>query len=225
MIFDHDGRPPERGPETKNEWGILVIISFFFGLFLLAELAIDFTVAKLSVPFFLLSWVVLLAIHEFGHAIMARLLGWRVDLVAIGSGKVRSRFSVLGMPVELRTIPLSGFAVPRPTDLILPRLKQFLIYAAGPGIELFLAFAIALLIGFGEFFTRTTDVGLIAIQSFCAAAVVGATINLIPFPHRTENGNAWSDGLGMILCWKLPDEAFGDPEPSRDTDASMRRFF
>ncbi len=46
---------PDRAPQTPNEWGILVIISFFFALFLVLELAREFTVAKLSVPFFLIS--------------------------------------------------------------------------------------------------------------------------------------------------------------------------
>jgi len=40
------------------------------------------------------------------------------------------------------------------------------------------------------------------------AALFGAIFNLIPFPHRTAEGTAWSDGLGMILCWRIPDEEF-----------------
>lgn len=128
--------PPDRPPGTPNEWGVLVILSFFFGLFLLLELAREFEVAKLSVPFFLIAWVFLLVLHEFGHALAARFLGWRVERISIGSGMVRYERSILGMPVEFRTLPLSGFVLPRPVDLTAPRLKQFLIYAAGPGIEL-----------------------------------------------------------------------------------------
>lgn len=213
---------PDRAPQTPNEWGILVIISFFFALFLVLELAREFTVAKLSVPFFLISWVALLILHEFGHALMARLLGWRVTLVSIGSGIVRARATVLGMPVEFRTIPLSGFVLPRPGNLVAPRLKQFLIFAAGPGIELFAVALLIFLIGPDAILRRTPDVGLIASQSFCVAALFGALFNLIPFPHRTAEGTAWSDGLGMLLCWGIPDDVFrrqmegekGDPANS-----------
>ena len=48
---------PDRAPQTPNEWGLLAVFSFFFALFLLLELAQDFTPAKLSVPFFLLSYL------------------------------------------------------------------------------------------------------------------------------------------------------------------------
>ena len=203
-----EGEPPDQKPKTGNEWGILVIISFFFSLMLGLELAENFTVKKLSVPFFLFSWVILLVIHEFGHALMARVLGWKVILVSIGTGQVRARKMILGMPVEFRTIPLSGFASPRATDLIAPRLKQCLIYAAGPGVEILCVLVLGFLLGFDKLLSPSYSVGIIAAQSFCVAALLGVVINLIPFPHQTENGVAWSDGLGMILCWKLPDEYF-----------------
>jgi len=200
--------PPDRAPQTPNEWGVLVIFSFFFALFIFLELAQDFSVAKLSAPFFLISWVILLVLHEFGHALMAKMLGWQILLVSIGHGLVRARIAVLGTPVEFRTLPLSGFVLPRPTDLVAPRLKQFLIYAAGPGIELAAVAVIVALIGPDTLLRRTPEVGLIAAQSFCVAAIFGALFNLIPFPHRTAEGTAWSDGLGMILCWRIPDEEF-----------------
>lgn len=199
---------PDRAPQTPNEWGILVIFSFFFALFLTLELARDFTPVKLSLPFFLLSWVLLLILHEFGHAFTARLLGWRILLVSIGHGMVRKRMNVLNTPVEFRTLPLSGFVLPRPADLVAPRLKQFLIYAAGPGIELAAVVLLVAFIGPEAMLRRSPDVGMIAAQSFCAAAVFGAIVNLIPFPHQTAQGAAWSDGLGMILCWRIPDEEF-----------------
>ena len=210
-------KPPDRSPRTKNEKGILTILGFFFALFLSMELARDFTIAKLSVPFFLISYVILLWIHEMGHALMARSVGWRVSLISIGSGKVRGTGRILGMPIEYRTIPLSGFVRPQPTDMIAPRLKEFLIYAAGPGIELLLVAIAVLVLGSDTLLQRSPDVGILAVQSFLVAALFGALMNLIPLPHQTDKGVAWSDGLGMILCWKLPDEWFRDrilqPEP------------
>jgi Zn-dependent protease len=200
--------PPDRAPQTPNEWGVLVILSFFFALFIFLELAQDFSVAKLSVPFFLISWVILLVLHEFGHALMAKMLGWQILLVSIGHGVVRARLAVFDTPVEFRTLPLSGFVLPRPGNLVAPRLKQFLIYAAGPGIELVAVAIIVSLIGPDAMLSRSPEVWLIAAQSFCVAALFGAIFNLIPFPHQTAEGTAWSDGLGMIRCWRIPDEEF-----------------
>lgn len=208
LMLDDPNLPPDKGPQTPNEWGILVIISLAFVVLIGLELFRDFTPAKLSVPFFLISWVILLIIHEFGHALMARFLGWKVDLVSIGTGKLRATRRILGMEVEFRTIPLSGFAQPRPADLINPQLKQFLIYAAGPGIELLLVAGLVLIFGTGALLQRTSEVGIIAVQSFCVAAVFGAVINLIPFPIQSRDGVSWSDGLGMINSWRIPTNEF-----------------
>lgn len=207
-------RPPANAPE---KWTIGLFSLIFFGLFT-AEIARDFQVAKLSLPFFLISWVILLVVHEFGHALMARALGWEVDLISLGSGKIRRRLRVLGMDVEIRTIPLSGFVRPRPLDHISPHLKNFLIYAAGPGIEILLVLIIALTLGFSTLLQRSESIALIATQSFCLAALFGAIFNLIPFPHRNNDGSqSWSDGLGMILCWTIPDSHYGEQTDAEDS--------
>jgi len=136
---------------------------------------------------------------------MARAVGWRVELISLGFGQVRKKTRILDMNVEIRTIPLSGFVRPRPLDFIAPQLKNFLIYAAGPGIEILLVLIIALLIGPSTLLQHSDSLLMIAIQSFCIAALFGAFFNLLPLPHRNDDGSrSWSDGLGMILCWTLP---------------------
>ncbi|MCB1203440.1 MAG: M50 family metallopeptidase [Verrucomicrobiae bacterium] len=199
---------PDRPPGTPNEWGVLVIISFFFALFLVVDLAREFSIQKLSVPFFLVSWVVLLVVHEFGHALVARALGWRVEKVSIGTGRVRAEYRLLGLPVEFRTLPLSGYVVPRPLDLRLPRVKHFLIYAAGPGVELLSVALWVVILGTDRLLAASAAPAILAIQSYCVAALFGSIFNLIPLSHTSGNGIAWSDGLGMIHCWGIPDEEY-----------------
>ena len=209
--------PPDRPPQTANEWGILVILSGFFGLFLLVDLAQGFTVQKLSVPFFFLSWVILLLVHEAGHAMMAGILGWRVERICIGTGRVRYRRVCCGVPIEFRTIPLSGFVVPRPIELRAARLKLCLIYAAGPGIELLAVAVLGWLLGPDTLLRASSSPAMIAAQSFSVAALLGAGLNLIPLSHSTQQGAAWSDGLGMIAAWGLREV---DWRRLRDSDRS-----
>ena len=205
--------PPERSPNTPNEWGIIVIISLFFGLFIALEVFSDFSPAKLSVPFFLTSWVLLLVIHEAGHALVAKAMGWHVAQIVIGSGKRRGGFSLGRTQVEFRSIPLSGFVIPLQTDNIAPRLKHFCIYAAGPGIELLLAAILVALLGPDTQLQRTADISTIAAQSFVIAALLGSFINLLPFSFVSGGQRSWSDGLGMILCWRLPENPdIADPD-------------
>lgn len=199
---------PERPPRTRNEWGVVAILSFFFAALLVAELARNFEPAKLSVPFFLLSWALLLAVHELAHAAAAAAVGWRIDRISIGIGRVVVRLRLGDTAIEFRLIPLAGFVLPRPTDLVAPRAKQFLIFAAGPGSELLLVAIVVLLVGLDPLTRRTEAIPMIATQSFCVAALWGALFNLIPFPVRDREGSSWSDGLGMIRCWSLPDSWF-----------------
>ncbi|MDC0311745.1 M50 family metallopeptidase [bacterium] len=200
--------PPDKRPDTKGEKTFVWILVAIFGAMILAAIFSDFEPRKLSIIFFLVSWPILLIIHEFGHALMAKWLGWEVLMMAIGSGKVRATKTIFGMKVEFRTIPLSGFARTRAADLIQPQMKNFLIYAAGPGIEIAAVLLLAIALGKNEMLSQSDHIGIIAAQSFSAAALLGAIINLIPFPHHTEHGMAWSDGLGMIMSWRLPDSYF-----------------
>ena len=210
------GKIPDRPPRNLSEVLAIVVVSLFFAGMMGADFFKDYSVYKLGIPIFLVSWAVLLVIHEFGHALMARALGWRVEKVCIGTGKLITKKQIFGMPTEFRAIPLSGYAMPRPTDLIQPQMKSFLIFAAGPGIELLLAIGIWIAVGSDMFFSRQPILWLIALQVFSAAAVFGAVMNLVPLPHQNDNGTyAWSDGLGMILSWRLPDEHFAQQITSK----------
>ncbi|MGB0152643.1 MAG: M50 family metallopeptidase [Verrucomicrobiales bacterium] len=199
--------PPERSPNTPNEWGIIVIISLFFGLFIALEVFSDFSPVKLSVPFFLASWILLLVIHEGSHALVAKAMGWHVAQIVIGSGQRRGGFTIARTQIEFRSIPLSGFVIPLQTDNIAPRLKHFCIYAAGPGVELLFAAILGALIGPDTLLQRTGDIPTIAAQSFIMAAFLGSFINLLPFSFVSGGQRSWSDGLGMILCWRLPENS------------------
>src|SRR5947209_3064264 len=81
-----------RGPLTPSErWIYIIALALFLGL-LTAEVLINYQPVKLTILFFLLSWAPLLVLHEAGHAVVAALLGWRVERVVIGMGRVVGRF-------------------------------------------------------------------------------------------------------------------------------------
>jgi Zn-dependent protease len=203
-----DPNPP---PLTRPQRDVFLFFLLTFLALVTIGIIDDFTPQKLAAPFFLLSWALLLVIHELGHALMARALGWRVELISLGFGKVRKKLFFHDMPVEIRTVPVSGFVVPRPLNLRFPQLKNCFIYAAGPGIEILLVFILLLILGKDSLLTRTDSIPLIAAQAFSVAALTGALLNLIPITHRdsenpadtTTPGNP-SDGLGILLAWTLP---------------------
>lgn len=203
--FDLGVDRPERPLRKDERVAVWVMVGLFCGGFALELLVNDFTPAKLSAFFIPLLWMPLVALHEAGHAVAARLCGWRVKRVVIGFGPVVKSLRIASTPVHLCQVPLEGYVLPYPTHLRSPRLRSSFIYAAGPGVELMLVLAIYLALGHDSLLSRSTSVGLIAAQSLCIAALMGVTINLVP--HWTQKGG-WSDGMGILMSWRLPDEHF-----------------
>ncbi len=196
-----DQRHHDKTPASKAEITFLVVISVIFLFMMSMEIITNYEPRKLGALLFVVFWIPLLFIHEFGHAIMAKVLGWRVRRIVIGFGKVLSTTRLLGAPMEIRSIPLEGFVQIAPKNLKLARLKHALIYFAGPGIELLVFFTIMQMLGGLEaLFTINNDYTRIALQSFAFAALAGAVINLIPIGIITKDGSTPNDGLGIILC-------------------------
>lgn len=196
-----DQRHYDKKPASKAEKLFLVIISLVFLLMMTMEVITNYEPKKLGALLFVVSWIPLLFIHEFGHAITARILDWRVQRIVIGFGKKLMLTQFLGAPMEIRSIPLEGFVQIAPKNLKLARFKHALIYFAGPGIELLIFFLVVFFMGgFEQFFTINNDYLRIAMQSFAFAALAGAVINLIPVGIITRDGSTPNDGMGILLC-------------------------
>ncbi len=194
-----DQRKYDENPLSRNE---IITISVFLGLFVTMlgmDIITNYQPRKLGAFLFVLFWIPLLFIHEMGHAIMAKVLGWNVTKIQIGVGYQILNKRLLGVPVKIRAIPLEGFVQTSPKKEYSP-FENALIYFAGPGIELLIFFTI--LVGFGSdwMFNITDNYLTIAIQAFGFAALAGAVINLIPMGITTEEGTTPNDGLGILLC-------------------------
>lgn len=197
-------RHSERSPSSGSEWlvgGLLILV--VVGLFV-AEIATNYSPAKLSALLVVLFWIPLLAIHECGHAVAAYCLGWEVRQIVIGSGKTLGRFRIGTADVELKLLPIEGFVRSRPIRMKHPRLESALIYFAGPGVELVIAVAVLLFVGPDVLLSPSTDYPIIAWQSLALAATVHVVLNLIPIVIHSPGGNLYSDGLGILVSLFRP---------------------
>ena len=196
-----DQRHYDKEPASKGEKIFVIVISIIFLFMMTMEILSNYEPKKLGALLFVVFWIPLLFIHEFGHAIMAKILGWDVQRIVIGFGRVLFNTYLLNAPMEIRSIPLEGFVQIAPKTLRLARLKHALIYFAGPGIELLAFFIIMLMLGgLEQLFTISNDYTRIALQSFAFAALAGAVINLIPLGIITKDGSTPNDGMGILLC-------------------------
>ncbi len=191
-----------RRPMTVGEARISAVVGLVLSLLFLAAILEEFTPQKLSIVFYILFWVPMLILHELGHAVMARVLGWRVREIVIGFGRTLWELRYGETLIKIKMAPIEGYVLPAPVDPGNVRLKSMLIYAAGPGAELvLLAFLIAIF-GWDTVFNDADQLSLIALKTLAIVIIVGAGFNLLPF--RSEG--AVSDGLGILSSPFLADE-------------------
>ncbi|MCA9644652.1 MAG: M50 family metallopeptidase [Polyangiaceae bacterium] len=191
--------PAPRRPLARDEkWIAALFFVVFFGS-LAGELLRDFTPMKLGLVFVVAAWVPLLVLHELGHALMARLLGWQVYEVVIGQGRDVARFVLGDAVIRWKLVPLTGHVRTVPSDLRYARFKQAMVFAAGPGIELLLVL-IAYLVAGDRLLQRTSSVPWVLLQSVCLTAAIGGVLNLVPFAVK----GGVSDGMGLLLSFVTP---------------------
>ena len=195
--------PAGRRPMTDNEARIAAAIGLAISLLFLVAIFEEYSARKLSIFFFILFWVPMLVLHEFGHALAAHLVGWRVREIVIGFGRTLWQWQIGATRIRVKLAPLEGYVLPAPADGSRVRSKSALIYAAGPGAEFLLLLVLVLLFGWDTVFNQSNEVGLIALKSLAVVIIVGGGFNLLPF--RTEG--AVSDGLGILSSPFLSDEA------------------
>lgn len=179
---------------SRTEAQLSIVVGLAFTIMILLAIFEEFSYDRLSVLFILLFWVPLLVLHEAGHAIAARLLGWRVREIVIGFGRELWRWKLGETRVVIKLAPIEGYVLPAPTSAQHMRLKSALIYAAGPGAELLLLAAMLLVLGKDYVFGSAGSVEQVAAYSLAIAILLGAGFNLLPF----STGGAVSDGLGIL---------------------------
>lgn len=203
------GPASEPGSLSRGEkWTFALILLVMLGMFG-ADIAIHFTTAKLSALFILVFWFPLLVTHEFGHAIAARLLGWHVGRITLGFGRRWARLDSSTCFIEIRSFPVTGFIQCVPTHLRQPRLRDALIYFAGPGTDLLIGGLVVLIVG-PDLFNPSTEVGMIVWQSLALAAFAQGILNLIPFPDLTSGKIIVNDGMGILRAPTLPDSHYAE---------------
>jgi len=204
------GPAPKQGPSTPFEWWFTAILAVFFGALFVAMVVVDYEPRKMMLVFLVVFWMLLLPLHEAGHAVVAFLVGWYVGQVVIGWGRPLLKFSLGRATIEIRALPLEGFVRTVPRNMDLPRLKSALIYFAGPGVELILLAILAAAIGPSTLMAASDSYPMIAAQSLSLAIIVSAFVNLFPHSVVTEAGPIANDGLGIINSFLVPASYFSE---------------
>lgn len=138
----------------------------------------------ISIIGIVLTLFLIIGIHEFGHFLMARLLGIKVLRFSIGFGKkLWSRYDKKGTEYVIATIPLGGYvkmldtsegdADENESHLAFnhqPFYKKFLVVIAGPLSNLVLAFVLYWLLFMVGFTSIAPVIGKVTPNSIAAEA-------------------------------------------------------
>lgn len=199
--MDADDPAPRLPLQTGERW-LVVALGLGFMLLLGADLATGFAAQKLSVLFMLLFWGPLLVLHEAGHALAARAVGWQVSEIVIGFGRELLRLRIGPTRVRIRAMPIEGYVVPSPTAPRRARAKQAWIYAAGPLTGL-AVFAVCGAMLDWRWPAPGDSLGRVALASLGVTAAISVLCTLTPY----RSGGSPSDGLGVITSWLASDES------------------
>jgi Tfp pilus assembly protein PilF len=157
--------------------------------------------------------------HEFGHALTAKLVGFRVFMVVVGFGKTFYKKRLLGFNLELKSVPLGGVTILTPKSEKNFKLKYALSVIAGPLVSVIIGWIVLLVMprpiwphgevpGIGDlkgnifiFITPFVGQGLLPLQIILVANIWILLVNLWPRHINSMVGKIPSDGL---LLLKMP---------------------
>ena len=154
----------------------------------------------------LLGWIecvlllpVVIAIHEAGHYVVARLMGMEIGAVVIGVGTKLWDYEIRGIPVQVNLLPLFGFvSLGLPTGKF-ARLRLWFVTVAGPVSNICAVWLSA------HYWTSLDALAgeVVPTLWILLNALVGFG-NLIPYGGHRDGRPFRSDGLALV---KIPRES------------------
>ena len=150
----------------------------------------------IAVSTFYLVLVVQTVVHEAGHALTGRLLGFWVHRVVIGEGRPLLERRWGDTVVEVREIPLGGATWALPRSARRYRLRQWVVVAAGLGATAAVGLTALRWQAHAQPGTRTVA-GLLSAELVLTSFVL-VVINLVPRRTRSVDGEVVSDGWQLV---------------------------
>ncbi len=189
-------------------WGVLCLVSIVV-VMLASEDSVETNMGWIVLNFSLIYPVFLLQIlpHELGHALAARLLGWRVFKIALGEGRNLFRIRCGTVFFEINTIPTMGYTEVASASAKCYRLKRFLFVLAGPSTNTLFLIAILLLVPPSQLLAPLPSTKLFLWLIVIASCILLLMVTLCPFRMTASFGSVStridSDGLALLTSFFL----------------------
>jgi tetratricopeptide (TPR) repeat protein len=150
---------------------------------------------------FLVVFLIVIPIHELGHALAGFLVGHRIRSVVVGVGRPLLAFDLGGVAIRINLLPFGGLTMGTPRAGGWLRLRIWIFAAGGPAANVALCYVLHRLYGHaGPPMAEQHRLASVA----ASASWTILLLNLIPF-KTAEGGN--SDGYALLTVpfWKGPE--------------------
>lgn len=183
-----------------HKWSaVLNILPLLFGIFFIVikpEDRIGWLLVNLCVMY--VFQLLMVFVHELGHALAARRASFHVYGIVIGTGRKLIERNALGFAWMVNMVPFGGVTLFKATRLAHLRRKLIFIIAAGPLANLAIALAAFLASPGFEAFTALFQHTLAPLSALMYANILALLFGL--WPHRAETvvGKMPSDGMRLL---------------------------
>ncbi len=180
--------------------GVGVLAGFVFVTWALSNGQLSLGRAGGELFWFLVVFLIVIPIHEFGHALAGFLVGHRIRSVVVGVGRPLVAFDLAGVAIRINLLPFGGLTMGTPRAGGWLRLRIWIFAAGGPAANVALCYVLHRLYGHaGPAMAEQHRLASVA----ASASWTILLLNLIPF--KTAEG-ANSDGYSLLTVpfWKGP---------------------
>ncbi len=188
--------------QARRELIIFALVSLFSLAVLFTPYAEQFSIL-ITIFFFYSCNIMMLALHELGHAVVAKLLGLRIFAIIFGTGKTLVKKQINTIHFSLNIFPFSGIVVWGTADPKFYRLRYFLSILAGPAVHIiFLILLVPRFIRGSSIYLGDSFLDMFLFV-LAASNLVLLIVNLYPRSFYTAFGLHPSDGLALYKTLKM----------------------
>jgi hypothetical protein len=138
--------------------------------------------------------------HELGHAVAAKLVGWKVKKIILGVGNHSRKINLLGFPWELYLCPGGGRVLPEMNPATLTPAKYAFFISGGLVANIVLAALIYPFLTNSPWGMQHLTNGLNPGSALFWANISAVLLVLRPGMNRSSHGDFPTDGMQL---WKL----------------------
>jgi len=122
--------------------GLAVLAGFVLVTWALSREDVSLGWGATQIFWFLVVFLVVIPIHELGHAVTGFVAGYRIRSVVIGVGSPLLAFNVAGVTVRINLLPFGGLTQGTPRAGGWFRVRMWVFAAGGPAANLLLCYVI-----------------------------------------------------------------------------------